>query len=205
MIMKMLSLVVCLLIPAFLLSGCGQDFGKVEQGRTIAYDKDKKTVTFIRDANTDAKKQADYSVLPPVTYAIPADPAEMGPEPKAGGRMKIDTKKNQIVIFDAAAGAFKTIDYKLIEQKENIDRQDPLVYDKAAEKAKPNPVVDREKKAITIYSGRQKTYTVFSVPDEYFALPDKTWDAGDEVRVYYKEPGKASRLMNVTKTDIYKK
>ncbi len=49
----------------------------------------------------------------------------MGPEPKAGGRMKIDTKKNQIVIFDPKEQNFKTIDYKLIEQKENIEREQP--------------------------------------------------------------------------------
>jgi hypothetical protein len=205
MMKKLLFIIVCLIVPAFLVTGCGSDFGKVTQGRTIAYDKDKKTVTFIRDANTDASKQPEYTILPPATFTIPADPAEMGPEPKAGGRMKIDIKKNQIVIYDAVAGAFKTIDYKLIEQKDNIDRQDPLVYDKAAKKAKPNPVIDREKKTITIYSGRQKSYTVFTLPDEYFAMPDKTWDAGDEVRAYYKEEGKSLRLMNVTKTDIYKR
>ena len=202
---KLLLAIACLLVPAFLLTGCGQDFGKVDQGRTVAFDKDKKTVTFIRDTNTDASKAPNYNGLPPATYAIPADPKEMGPEPKAGGRMKIDTKKNQIVIFDPTAQAFKTIDYKLIEQKENVERNDPLVYDKAAEKAKPNPVVNREKKTITIYSGRQKTYTVFTVPDEYFALPDNTWDAGDEVRVYYKDAGKSLRLMNISKTDIYRR
>ncbi|HMK44345.1 MAG TPA: DUF4881 domain-containing protein [Dissulfurispiraceae bacterium] len=202
---KMIFIIAWLIISAFLLTGCGQDFGKVDQGRTIAFDKENKTVTFIRDTNTDASKQPNYNGLPPVTYAIPSDPAEMGPEPKAGGRMKIDTKKNQIVIFDPKEQNFKTIDYKLVEQKENIERSDALVFDKAKEQAKKLPVVDREKKSITVYSARQKTYTVFNVPDEYFAYPDSTWDAGDEVRVYYKEAGKAARLMNVTKTDIYKK
>jgi hypothetical protein len=47
--------------------------------------------------------------------------------------------------------------------------------------------------------------TTFTVPDRYFALPEKTWDAGDEVRVYYKEEGKALRFMNVSRTDIFKK
>jgi hypothetical protein len=28
---------------------------------------------------------------------------------------------------------------------------------------------------------------------------------GDEMRIYYKQEGKASRVMNVSKTDIYKK
>lgn len=205
MMRKLILVIACLIVPVFLLTGCGQDFGKVDQGRTVAYDKDKKIVTLIRDTNTDTSKAPSYTGLPPVSYAIPTDPKEMGPEPKAGGRMKIDTKKNQIVIFDPKEQNFKTIDYKLIEQKEGIERNNPLVFDKAAEKAKPNPVIDREKKTITIYSGRQKTYTVFSVPDEYFAYPDSTWDAGDEVRVYYKEAGKSLRLMNISKTDIYKR
>jgi hypothetical protein len=61
------------------------------------------------------------------------------------------------------------------------------------------------KKAITIYSGRQKILVTFSVPDEYLALPDDAWEAGDEVRVYYKEPGKALRYLNISKTHIFKK
>ena len=72
-------------------------------------------------------------------------------------------------------------------------------------KGKKFPLVEKDKKAITIYSGRQKLLTTFSLPDEYFALPDDTWEAGDEVRVYYKEPGKALRFMNITRTDIFKK
>ncbi len=62
-----------------------------------------------------------------------------------------------------------------------------------------------QKKTITIYSKRQQTLITFSLPEEYFALPEYTWDSGDEVRIYYKEEGKARRFMNVTKTDIFKK
>jgi len=36
-------------------------------------------------------------------------------------------------------------------------------------------------------------------------MPENTWDAGDEVRIYYKEAGKALRFMNISKTDIFKK
>lgn len=86
-----------------------------------------------------------------------------------------------------------------------MNSDNPQVYDKAADKPKSFPVVDREKKAITVYSKRQKILTTFSVPDEYFALPDNTWDSGDEVRIYYKEEGKARRFMNLSKTDIFKK
>jgi hypothetical protein len=129
----------------------------------------------------------------------------MGADPKAGYRMKLDTKKKQIVIFDKAAQNFKTIDYVPIDEQENIDRNHPLVYDKASEKAKKFPAVDKDKKQITIYSPRQKILVTIGVPPEYFALPDYTWDSGDEVRIYFKEPGKALRLMNISKTDIFKK
>jgi len=191
------------ILPLILVLGCGE-LGKVDQGRVIEYDKGKGTVTLIRDMKADPKNP-DYSHLPPCIYELPKDPGEMGPEPKAGKRMKLDTKKRQITIFDAATQNFKTIDFTLIDQKENVAKDDPLVYDAAADKAKKFPVVDREKKTITVYSKRQKIYTVFSLPDEYFTLPDNTWDAGDEVRIYYKEEGKARRFMNISKTDIYKK
>ena len=65
--------------------------------------------------------------------------------------------------------------------------------------------MDRTAKTIEIFSSRQKIYVSFSLPIEYFALPDETWAAGDEIRIYYKEEGKSLRLMNITKTDIFKK
>jgi len=184
------------LLPAILLLGCG-DTGKVDQGRVVAFDKAKWTVTIIRDKGEPGKP--DYSVLPPVTYSLPKNPSEMGPEPKAGMRMSLDTAKKVITIFDPSTQGFKKIDYTLIDQKENVEKTDPLVADKKF------PVIDQAKKAITVYSGRQKILTTFTPPEEYFALPANTWDAGDEVRIYYKEPGQARRFMNVTKTDIFKK
>lgn len=183
--------------------GCS-DFGKVDQGRVVAYNKQAGTVTYIRDRKGEPMN-ADYSGLPPVTFTIPANPQEMGPEPKAGLRMKLDTQKSQVVIFDPQAQAFKTIAFKIHDIQENVDKDHPLVFDKQAGKAKVFPMVDKSKKSITIYSGRQKLLVTFSVPDEYMAWPDSTWDSGDEVRVYYKEDGKALRLMNISKTDIFKK
>ena len=190
-------------LPLVFLFGCS-DFGKVDQGRVVRYDKEKRIVTIIRDVKHDAANP-DYSYLPPLTYSLPTDPMETGPEPKAGGRMKLDTQKSQIIIFDPSTQDFKTIDIKVTEKRENVDRQDPLVYDAAAKAAKKFPVVDREKKAVTLYSGRQKLFVVFTMPDEYFAMPDSAWDAGDEVRIYYKQEGKAIRYMNISKTDIFKK
>ena len=161
-------------------------------------------MTIIRDEKADPQNP-DYSHLPPMAYSLPTDPAEMGPEPKVGLRMKLDTKTRQIIIFDTASQNFKSITYTLIEEKDNVAKDDPLVFNKAENKAKKFPSVDREKKTISIYSGRQKIFITFSLPDEYFALPDNTWDAGDEVRMTFKEPGKALRFMNISKTDIYKK
>ncbi len=203
MIRKILwTMMTAILLPIFLF-GCA-DFGTVDQGRAIEFDKEKGIVTLIRDVKHDAKNP-DYSFLPPVSYQKPVNPQEMGADPKAGYRMKLDTKKKQIVIFDKAAQNFKTIDYVSIDEQENIDRNHPLVYDKVTEKAKKFPAVDRDKKQITIYSPRQKILVTISVPAEYFVLPDYTWDSGDEVRIYFKEPGKALRLMNISKTDIFKK
>jgi hypothetical protein len=190
-------------LPLVVLVGC-DEYGKVDQGRVIAFDKDKKLVTLIQDAKADPANPV-YDHLPPAIYTLPTDPMETGAEPKAGMRLKLDTQKRQIEIFDKSSQTLKWIDYTLVDQKENVAKQDPLVYDQGEGKAKKFPVVDRDKKTITVYSARQKILTTFSLPDEYFALPDNTWDAGDEVRIYYKEAGKAARFMNITKTDIFKK
>lgn len=177
--------------------GCGE-MGKVDQGRVIAYDPQKGVVTLIQDKKADPGKP-DYDTLPPHTYTVPKDPTEMGPEPKAGLRLKLDLDKKLITIFDPETQGFKDIPFEILDKKVGVSKDDPLVKDKKL------PLVDKDKKAITLYSGRQKLYTVIRVPDEYLDRPAYTWDAGDEVRIYYKEPGKALRLMNITKTDIFKK
>lgn len=189
-------LILLAILPVALALGCGEQ-GKVEQGRVIGFDKAKETVTFIRDIKADTANP-DYSGAP-VTFALPKEPKDRGEDPKVGMRMKLDTKAKEIVIYDLATKGTKKITYTLIDQKEGVAKDNPLVADKKF------PQVDRGKKAITVYSGRQKILTTFSVPDEYLALPDDTWEAGDEVRIYYKEPGKALRFMNITRTDIFKK
>jgi hypothetical protein len=191
-------------------AGCVQS-GKVDQGRVIAYDKETRTLTMIRDKSPEARDMnidlffPDYTVLPPVQYRLPDDPTESGPEPKAGLRMKLDLVKKQVIVFDPGSQTLKTIDYALVDQKENVRKDDPLVYDYGSKKARNFPIIDRRKKTITLYSPRQKTLVIFTLPESYFDLPDYTWVAGDEVRIYYKEPGIARRFMNVSKTDIYKK
>ncbi len=190
-------------LPVVFLAGC-VDYGKVDQGRAVAVDKEKKTVTIIRDKVADAQKP-DYTVLPALTYQFPTNPEEMGPEPKAGLRMKLDADKGQVVLYDPKKQNFDTVAVQIVDKQEGIDRSHPLVFDSAAGKAKPFPAVDKDKKIVTIYSARQKLLVSFSPPEEYLSLPAAAWDAGDEVRVYYKDEGKALRLMNVSKTDIFKK
>jgi hypothetical protein len=197
----MSALAVFLLVAV--LAGC-QQMGKVDQGRAIEFDKEKGTVTMIRDASPNPDTP-EYSHLPPVTYQVPTNPDEMGADPKPGKRMKLDANHREIVIYVPALNNFAKINYKLVDQKEIVDPDDPLVMDSVTRKPKTFPVVDPHRKTITIYSKRQKTVTTFSVPDEYLAMPADTWDSGDEIRIYYKEEGKARRLMNVSKTDIFKK
>ena len=188
------SLAATLVLGGF---GCGEQ-GKVDQGRVIAFDKDKETVTIINDVKHDAANP-DYSGAP-VTFCAAQGPGGAGrrPQTRPAHEAGHQDPGNRHLRMPAAK-AMKKITYTLIDQKENVGKNSPLVEDKKF------PIVDKDKKAITVYSGRQKLLTTFSVPDEYFALPDDTWEAGDEVRIYYKEPGKAARFMNITKTDIFKK
>lgn len=200
---KSMYLSMLAILPLLLVLACGE-LGKVDQGRVVEYDKEKGTITIIRDMRADPKNP-DYSHLPPMTYVMPKDPGETGPAPKAGKRMKLDATGHTLTLYDPAAQNFKTIAYTLVEQKDKVDKDDPLVFDKTTDKPKKFPMVDRDKKTITVYSKRQKILTTFSVPDEYFSLPDNTWEAGDEVRIYFKQAGIAQRFMNISKTDIYKK
>jgi hypothetical protein len=179
----------CLGVP-LLMAACG-DLGKVEQGRVIAYNKQTRQVTLIREAPSPAHR-SDPGVLPPVTVAAPVEPAEMGPAPAAGGLMSVDYKRRRIVIYDRAAQSFRTIDYTPL-----AERRDVL-------KPPGPPVVDRSRKTVTLYVAAEHALITFALPDDLLALPPETWRAGDVVRYYYKNPAQALRLMNVTKTDLSK-
>jgi hypothetical protein len=186
------------ILAGALILGCGQQQGKVEQGRAIATDNANKTVTLILDVKHELGKPV-YNQVPPVTFAFPDDPHEMGQEPKAGKLMSVNPDKKEIVIYDDATKNFKTIVYVPVEVKKGVGLRDPLVA------GKKFPVVDREKKTVTVYDKRNRLVTTFQLPEEYFQMPDNTFGFGDEVRLYAKAPGKAARLMNVSETDIYKK
>lgn len=189
-------------LSGIVLAGC-VEYGKVDQGRTVAIDKEKRTLTMIPNMSTDPAK-GDFK-LPALTFTYPSDPLEMGQEPKVGLRLKFDVEKSQVVLYDPQKKSFDTIPVRIVDKQEGIDPRHPLVYDAAAGKAKPLPVVDKDKKTVTIYSGVQKLLVTFTPPDEYLELPAAAWDAGDIVRIYFKEDGKALRVMNVSKTDIFKR
>jgi hypothetical protein len=190
-------IVLPIVMIAPLLIGCAE-LGDVDQGRVVAYDPAKKLVTIIQDKKAEPGRP-DYNTLPPHAYTMPADEAEIGAVPKPGKRMNLDTKSNTITIFDAAANDFKKIPITVLDEQKDISRDNPKVKDQKF------PMVDKDKKKITVYSGRQKILLTFSVPEEFFALPDDTWEAGDEVRIYFHKPGVAQRFMNISKTDIFKK
>jgi len=182
-------------LPFILALGCG-GFGKVNQGRVIEFDRQKGLVTLIQDSNYRVPGKPRYDVLPPVTIRIPVDPKQMGPAPEAGKRMLLDTDNNKMVFYDLATRSFRTVQFSLIERHTNVFRDDARVASLRF------PAVNREKKTITLYSARLRELVTLSVPEEYLALPEDTWRPGDEVRCYYKDPGQALRLMNITKTDI---
>ena len=182
--------------PVLFSLGCS-NYGKVDQGRVIAFDKQQGLVTMIRDSAASTNKPK-YDLLPPITVKIPTDPDEMGPHPAAGKRLLFDTDNKKIVVFDVIAGSIKTISYTPLSEASNVAKDDPRV------KGVQFPLVDRQNKAITIYSSRDKKLVKFTLADEYFALPDDTWQAGDDIRYYFKQPGQALRMMNITKTDVMK-
>lgn len=175
--------------------GCG-GLGKVNQGRVIAYDPQNGLVALILDSSSREPGKPRYDVLPPATVRLPQDPAAMGPVPQAGGLIELDPSNRKAVIFDAASQSLRTVPLEMLELVENVDRDDSRVA------RLRYPQEDRAKKTITLYSAKTRQLITFAVPEEYLGLPESTWIMGDEVRYYFKDPGQALRMMNVTKTEV---
>jgi hypothetical protein len=177
------------------LAGCG-GFGRVNQGQVVRYQKDQGLVTVVGDSNFKDPGKPRFDVLPAVVVRTPEDPREMGPEPEPGRLLRLDWQTRTAVVFDAAKQSLETIPFSLVEQHRNVRRGDPLVAGKRF------PVIDPERRTITVYSARDRMVAVLSVGDEQLRLPEDTWRFGDEIRYYYKDPSRALRLMNVTRTDL---
>lgn len=179
----------------FGLAAC--DFGEVDQGRCVAYDQANKTFTMVLDVKHDpANPEYSGGVM---TYKMPADPKEIGPEPKAGGRVHFDVQKKIVALY--IDGKVQTVNVEFTDVQNNISPKNPKV---AGHKF---PVIDKDKGTVTEYSKRLQSLLTFKVPAEMISLPDSVWEAGDECRIYYKPNAKhqALRFMNVTQTNIFKK
>jgi hypothetical protein len=168
----------------------------VDQGRVIQFDKAKGIIKVILNKNAD-HLNPDYSSLPPITYTLSAAPKAIGFTPKAGLRLKLDVNNNEIVIFDEANQKIKAIKYAVVNKKENIAQNNPLVSENCI--LKRFPLIDREKNLFTIYSERQRILTTITLPSEYLSLPEYTWGAGDDVLIQYKEVGKTRRVTKIFK------
>jgi hypothetical protein len=168
----------------------------VDQGRVIHFDKAKGIIKLILNKTTD-HFNPDFSSLPPVSYTLPAGSGGIGFMPKVGLRLKLDTRNNEIVIFDEATQKIKAIKYTVVTKRENIAQNNPLVTENG--NLKKFPIIDREKYIFTIYSERQRILTTFTLPPEYFSLPEYTWVDGDYVLIHYKEEGKTRRVIKIVK------
>ena len=175
------------------LIGCsGEDYGKtVEQGRCVAFGNGK--VSFVRDVNKDPKKGPKYenTIL---TFAMPTDPKEIGPEPALGNLITFNADKNEVTVYKD--GALQTVPVEVVNVQKGVERFNTAVKDKKF------PMVDQAKKEVTIYL--RKVLATLKIPanlpsDEAF------WARGDDVRVFFTEKAQARRFMHITKTNIFKK
>lgn len=190
------------------LAACGE-YGKVEQGRTVGFDKTTTppTVWIIQDSGIE-DRNPHYTVLPAHAFQLPTEPGETGALPFVGKRVRLDFETKEIIMYNKDTKQFDHLVFELIEKHDGVSvrRQHPLVYDANTGKARPFPVINAADSTVTIYSGRQETLSTIKLnPEDFAKYSGDDWDAGDEVRIYYKEAGKALRFMNLTKTDFNKR
>ena len=206
MVRKILPMLLVLI--GLSLTACGE-YGKVEQGRTVGFDNstDPPTAWIIQDSGIE-DRNPQYTVLPAHPFQLPVDAGEMGAIPFVGKRVKLDLVKKEIVMYNETEKKFDHLPFELLENHEKVSvrRQHPLVYDATTGKARKFPVINEADNTLTIYSLRQEVLSTIKLsPEDFGKYKGDDWDAGDEVRIYFKEPGKALRFMNVTKTDFTKR
>ncbi len=189
--MRRNPLLILALAAVLLAAGCG-DFGTVEQGLVVAATGDQ--LTLILDS--DPGGAPVYDRLPPVTVRVPQDPSQMGPAPSAGGLIQLDTAAGKVTVFVAASQKLETIPVEVLERQGDVYPDSPAVAEAHV------PVIDKAAKTVKLYSPRTREMVTLSVPEQYLDLSAETWTAGDEVRYYFKDPGQALRMMNVSDTEI---
>lgn len=178
------------------LTGC--DFGDVQQGRCVAFDADKNEVTIVLDVKHD-QRNPEYTGGAH-KYLMPADPKEIGPLPAPGGCVDVNPSKKTVTVWKSGESV-EEIAVTFTDVEEGIDGNHPKV------KGKTFPIIDKEKKTVTVYVAPKKLLATFTPPADRMDEPESTWKKGDEVRIYYKENAKhqALRFMNITKTNIFKR
>jgi hypothetical protein len=203
MVRKILPMLLVLI--GLSLVGCGE-YGKVEQGRTVGFDTTKKppVVWIIKDDGLiEGKPQ--YTVLPAHPFELPALESETGAATAVGKRINLNVEGKIITMYNEKTQQFDKLPFEVVKDDMNVSvrAKHPLVWDDATGKARKFPVINEEEKQITIYSRRQNRLTTIKLaPADFAKYSGEDWDAGDEVRIYYKQPGKALRFMNITKTDF---
>ncbi len=186
-----------IIILPVLLAGCG-GAGRVNQGQVVEYERSKGLITVVQDSNYRDPSAPRFDVLPPVTIRTPKDPREMGPEPEAGRLLLIDCAHRRAVIFAPATQSLRSVAFELVSEQNGVLPSDSRV------RATHFPRVDRATRTITVYSPHDRRLVAFIVAPQDVDLPEESWRFGDEIRYYYKDPGRALRLMNVSKTDLNK-
>ena len=193
-----LMLMLAMAFSVALLTGCNFD-GGVEQGRCVAFDANAKTLTIVVDVTHD-QFNPHYSGGTH-TIKLPVESQDMGPAPTPGGRLMIDTAKNIVLVYDQKTNSVREIPVQFTDVEKNVGSDHPKV------KGKTFPMIDKEQQTVTVYSGRQKSLITFKVPAEAQDFPAYMWTAGDEMRIAFRNADKAQamRIMNVSKTNIFKK
>jgi hypothetical protein len=186
---------VAALAAAGWLASCGP-FGRVEQGIAIDYDPAARVVTLILDSNSSGSGDPQYDLLPPVQVRLPEDPRQMGPVPVTGRLLRLDPETGSLTIYNPRTGQIETVSTRILERLGNVYPDDARVSRGAL------PALDAARGALTLYSSKTREILVLELPPQYASLPPETWRAGDEMRYYYKQPGQALRMMNVTRTKL---
>ena len=111
------------------------------------------------------------------------------------------TVGSTVTIYNPATKALEVLNVQFTDVEKGIKRTHPKVQGKTF------PIIDKDKMTVTEYSGRLQALVTFTIPADKLDMPPATWEAGDEVRMYYKENAKhqALRFMNITRTNIFKK
>jgi hypothetical protein len=164
---------------------------ETQQGRTIDFDKNGKTILILPNKSRDMKS-TDY-VLPALIFTLPDNPADIDIPPVFGGRMRLDLEKNFVRIYNPTVGGYEEIPIKVLNIVRDLTPEHELV------KGKTFPIMDAEKKTITEWSPRQGLVATFTADDKYMSLPPSTWIAGDEVLIHFTTDRKADRVENLTR------